>query len=186
MVVIMRADTTDVEPQQIPARQLAGARPHPRAALPSSVVQVVQAVVVRRLRLRLPAIRNVALVAAGGALGAVARAAVGALVAVPEGGWPWATLAANLSGALLLGLLLGVIGESFAGGRWARPLLGTGVIGSYTTFSTLSLEMVRLVSHGRIVVAGGYGVVTLAGGLVAVWAGSAAAARLLGMGRGGR
>jgi CrcB protein len=182
MVVIMRADTTQVEPHQTAASSPVarrsedlGAWRRPEARQPG-----------RRVRWRLPAARNIVLVAVGGALGAVARAAVGAVVAVPEGGWPWATLAANLSGALLLGLVLRVIGESFAGGRWARPLLGTGVIGSYTTFSTLSLEIAQLAAHGRMAVAGGYGIVTLAGGLVAVWAGSVVAARLLGLGRGGR
>jgi CrcB protein len=135
---------------------------------------------------RLPPARNVVLVAVGGAVGAVARVAVGAAVAVAESGWPWATMAANLSGALLLGLLLRVTGESLVGGRWARPLLGTGIVGSYTTFSTVSLEIARLASQGRVVVAGGYGVATLAGGLVAVWVGSALAARLLRLRRGGR
>jgi CrcB protein len=122
----------------------------------------------------------------GGAVGAVARVAVGGVVLVVQGGWPWATLTANLSGALLLGLLLGVIGESLAGGVWARPLIATGIVGAFTTFSTLSLEIERLVSTGRSVVAVSYAGMTLAGGLFAVWIGSAAAGALRRSGRGDR
>lgn len=136
------------------------------------------ATVRRHVPLRLPPTRNVVLVAVGGAVGASARVAVSAVVPAAQGGWPWATLAANLSGALLLGLLLRVIGESLTGGVWARPLIGTGIIGAFTTFSTLSLEIERLASAGRIVVAVGYAGTTLAGGLLAVWVGSAAAVAL--------
>lgn len=128
--------------------------------------------------MQVPPPRNVALVAAGGALGAVARVAVGLYVPAAQAGWPWGTMVVNLSGALLLGLLLGVVDEFLAGGTWARPLLGTGILGGYTTFSTLSLEIERLVSAGHAVVAAGYGLSTLAAGLLTVWIGSTAAVTL--------
>lgn len=128
--------------------------------------------------MQVPPPRNVALVAAGGALGAVARVAVGLYVPSAQGGWPWGTMVVNLSGALLLGLLLGVVDEFLAGGTWARPLLGTGILGGYTTFSTLSLEIERLGSAGHAIVAAGYGLSTLAAGLLTVWLGSTAAVAL--------
>jgi CrcB protein len=133
----------------------------------------------RRIRLRLPPPRSIALVAVGGALGAVARVAVGVVVPVADNGWPWATMAVNLSGALVLGGLLRVISESLIGGAWARPLIGTGIVGSFTTFSTLSVEIERLAATGRGVVAAGYAGVTLVGGLLAVWIGSAAGVAML-------
>ena len=135
---------------------------------------------------RLPSARNVGLVAAGGALGAIARAGLVALVPAGAGGWPWATLVANLSGALLLGLLLGVLAESLAGGTWARPLLGTGLLGGYTTFSTLALEIVRLATAGRVLLALGYALTSLTCGLLAVWAGGTLAALLVRAARGTR
>lgn len=121
--------------------------------------------------MRLPPPRNVALVAVGGALGAVARLAVGLYVPFAQGGWPSGTMVVNLSGALLLGLLLGVVDEFLAGGTWARPLLGTGILGGYTTFSTLSVETLQLTAGGRLPTAVAYAVASAAGGFAAVWVG---------------
>jgi CrcB protein len=135
---------------------------------------------------RWPAPRNVGLVAVGGAVGTLARVAVGAAVGVAEGVWPLGTLLANLSGALLLGLVLGLLDASLAGARWVRPLVATGIVGSYTTFSTLSLEVDRLLVDGRFMVVAGYGLVTVVGGLVLAGIGSASAAGLLRLRRGRR
>jgi CrcB protein len=110
------------------------------------------------------------LVAAGGALGAVVRVAVGA--AIPVTRWPWSTLVVNLSGAFLLGVLLGLVTARLGGGTWARPLLGTGVLGAYTTFSALSVEIERL----PVTNAFAYALVTLVGGLIVAWAGTVVAA----------
>ena len=129
----------------------------------------------RRVRLRLPAGRNVGLVGVGGAVGAVARVAVGVALPPVAGGWPWATMTANISGALLLGLVLGAVRDAAVVGRWVRPLVATGIIGGFTTFSTLSVETLQLGAGGRTPLAAGYAVVTAVGGLTAVWVGSAAA-----------
>ena len=90
-------------------------------------------------RPRLPLL--VALVAVGGALGGLARWALGEGVA-PVGGLPLATLLANLLGCLALGLLVGRVGSSPV----PRALLGTGLLGGFTTFSTLALETDRLLA----------------------------------------
>jgi CrcB protein len=91
------------------------------------------------------------LVAAGGAVGTAARYAT-ALVLPPLGAVPVATIAVNLVGAFLLGLLLaGLARRGPDTGRrlTLRLLLGTGVLGGFTTYSTFSLDTVALVEGGR-------------------------------------
>ena len=94
-----------------------------------------------------------------GGAGAVARVTVGAAVARRLGrGFPWGTLAVNLSGAFALGVLAGL-----APGEDVRRLLGAGLLGAYTTFSTWMLESR---GGGTRNLAG-----SLALGLACVWAG---------------
>lgn len=81
---------------------------------------------------------TVALVAVGGAVGASARHAVG--TALPG---LWGTLAANVSGSLLLGFLLYEALRADRLGDRTRTLLATGVLSSYTTYSTFVVETVR-------------------------------------------
>jgi CrcB protein len=119
-----------------------------------------------------------AAVALGGALGALARHGLGLAVGPAGTGWPWATLTANLSGSLLLGVLL-VLVERGRGSRLARPFLGVGVLGGYTTMSTYGVETQQLLLAGRPGLAAGYACATLLGALAAVWAGAAMTRRLL-------
>ncbi|MEP6599861.1 MAG: CrcB family protein, partial [Actinomycetota bacterium] len=83
-------------------------------------------------------------VSAGGLLGAEARYAVGE--AWPHSGsqFPWSTVVVNASGSLLIGVLLVLLLELTSPHRLARPFLGTGVLGGYTTFSTFSVDVVTL------------------------------------------
>lgn len=78
---------------------------------------------------------DVVLVVVGGALGAVLRWAVGLL---GRGDFPWPTLVVNVAGSLLLGAV------ARGGPHWALVLLGSGVAGALTTYSTFALESVRL------------------------------------------
>ena len=116
---------------------------------------------------------RIALVAAGGALGTALR--YGLFLAVPVHGdaFPWTTLGVNVSGAFLLGV---VVARCAAAPR-ARLLLGTGVLGAYTTFSTLAVELVLRAGDGRVGLAAGYAVVTVTAGVAAAVAGTAAAGR---------
>lgn len=120
--------------------------------------------------------RDAMLVAAGGATGALARYLIGlAFVARTSGSMPWHTFAINISGALLLGLLMGVALRS---GEAAEPwilLIGTGLLGGFTTFSTLAFEGVSLFESGRAGTAMLYAFGSIALGLLAAWAGLAAA-----------
>jgi fluoride exporter len=111
----------------------------------------------------------------GGAVGALARVAIGVVVPVAASGWPWPTMIANLSGACLLGLLLGSLRDAATAGWWIRPFVATGVFGGYTTFSTLSVETLGLATTGRAPLAAAYALATTAGGLLAVWIGTAVA-----------
>ena len=120
--------------------------------------------------------RVLAAVAAGGALGALARAGVARLFAPAGTGVDAATVLTNLIGCALLGALT----AHLATGRHhplLRPFAATGLLGGFTTFSTYAV-------HGRALVAGGHpwvalveGVVSVAGGLGAAWAGSRAVRR---------
>lgn len=92
---------------------------------------------------------NLLLVAGGGATGAVLRYVLGAQAMRAFGsGWPYGTLAANVIGGFLMGMLAGVL--ALRGGadqeRW-RLLLGVGVLGGFTTFSAYSLEVALMVER---------------------------------------
>jgi CrcB protein len=133
--------------------------------------------------MRLPVTRNIGLVALGGGLGSLARVAVAVVLPTAPGAWPWATMAANVTGALLLGLVLGIVEDAVVVGRWARPFVGTGIIGGYTTFSTLSVETLELAAAGHVTSAAAYAVLSAGAGLVAIWVGwTAARARRSGWG----
>ncbi len=120
------------------------------------------------------------LAAVGGALGALARWAVAEAVPGSPGGWPWATLLVNLTGCLLLGVLLGVLGSRSPEPAWAKPFLGVGVLGGYTTYSTFAVEVVELVHDGAYAVAGGYLLFSVLGAVLAVGVGALAGRKLPG------
>jgi CrcB protein len=107
----------------------------------------------------------VLLVAAGGVVGALARAGAGAALPHEPGTWSWSTLLVNAFGAAALVLLVGG-GPS----RQVRLLVGTGLLGGFTTFSAFTVDAAVLVEAGSPVLAVAYvlvGVVTLLAGAVA-------------------
>lgn len=118
-------------------------------------------------------------VALGGAVGALLRYALGRLTGPSGQGWPWATFAENLAGSLLLGALLVVVVERGRGHRMARPFLGVGVLGSFTTMSAYGLETQQLVLAGRPVLAAAYAGATLLGAMLSVLLGVRAARGLV-------
>ena len=95
------------------------------------------------------------LVAAGGALGAVARYGFGRIL--PVGGWPYATLTVNVVGGLLMGLLAGWL--AFRGGasqESIRLFAAVGVLGGFTTFSAFSLETALMIERRQLGLAAAY------------------------------
>lgn len=116
-------------------------------------------------------VRDIALVAAGGAAGSVLRYLVGRVMGpTADAAVPWHTFAVNASGAFVLGLFI-VLAARQGWPGWWRPLVAVGVLGGYTTFSTFSLETVELALHGRAGVAAAYAIGSLAAGIVGAGAG---------------
>jgi fluoride exporter len=94
--------------------------------------------------------RVLAAIAVGGVLGAEARYGVALLLPYAPRACPWATLLANVSGCLLIGVLMVLVSERFRAPLLVRPLLGVGVLGGYTTFSTYAVDAVVALGAGRV------------------------------------
>ncbi|BCW49241.1 fluoride efflux transporter CrcB [Arthrobacter sp. StoSoilB13] len=93
---------------------------------------------------------TVILLALAGGLGAAVRFMLDGLIrARVRTALPWATIFINVSGSVLLGFLAGLVMEGQAP-ESLQLILGTGFLGGYTTFSTASLETIRLVQSGRM------------------------------------
>jgi CrcB protein len=125
-------------------------------------------------------VHPVVLVAAGGALGSVARFAVAnAFTRRLGAGWPFGTLVINLTGCFLIALFLTAVSERYPGVNpgW-RYLFPTGFIGAYTTFSTYGFEVHRLVESGQVAGAIGYVVVSNVLGFAAILLGTFIARRM--------
>ena len=108
-------------------------------------------------------------IAVAGAAGALARYALeGAVSRKTGGGFPWGTFVVNVTGSFFLGLLTG-LGLYHAFPATPKAVLGTGFCGAYTTFSTFSLETVRLLEEGATSVAlrNAFGTLLVCGGAAA-------------------
>ncbi len=117
-------------------------------------------------------------VSAGGALGANLRYLVGLWVAACwPGVFPWGTLLINLTGSLLLGVLLTLLAARRPEAQLLRLFLATGLLGAYTTFSTFSAETVALGATGYLPLAIAYVLFSIGGGYGAAWIGMACARR---------
>jgi CrcB protein len=118
---------------------------------------------------------RLAAIAAGGALGTLARyGADRALVPAPLG-FPWATFVVNVTGSVQLGLMVTRVVERWPPSRFVRPFAAIGFCGGFTTFSTMMVEAVQRAQHGRAGLAIGYLVASMAAGLLAAIAGMASA-----------
>jgi CrcB protein len=117
-------------------------------------------------------------IAVGGIIGAEARYGLGLAWPHATDGWPWSTLVINTSGCLLIGVLMVLITERFTPHPLLRPLVGVGVLGGYTTFSTFTVDIIALAVHGRPLVAIGYLLVTPVAALSAVWIGASITRRV--------
>ena len=122
-----------------------------------------------------------ALVAAGGAVGTAVRALLEHAWPATPGGWPWTTFAINLVGSFALGALLETLARSGPDAgrrRVARLVVGTGVLGGFTTYSTFVVEVERRLSGGFVATGVAYALTSVVLGLVAAWLGVVAAGAL--------
>jgi CrcB protein len=114
--------------------------------------------------------RELAAIFAGGCVGALARAGLAEAAGDgSSGAWPWATFAVNVAGALLLGYFVTRLQERLPPSRYRRPFLATGLCGALTTFSTVQIELLRMLDHGHTGLAAGYAAASVAAGFAAVW-----------------
>jgi CrcB protein len=112
--------------------------------------------------------RELAAIFVGGFAGAIARAELAQALPTHPGQWPWATFTVNLVGALLVGYFTTRLQERLPLSAYRRPLLGTGLCGGLTTFSTMQVELLRMFDAGNVGLALGYAVVSITAGFAAV------------------
>jgi CrcB protein len=122
--------------------------------------------------------RELAAIFVGGVAGALARAGLEQGLSPRPGAWPWATFAVNLIGAFLLGYFATRLQERLPLSAYRRPLLGTGLCGALTTFSTMQVELLRMLDRGEIGLAIGYAGASVTGGFAAVWIATALVRRV--------
>lgn len=119
-------------------------------------------------RIPMSLLKNILLVAAGGMTGSVLRYLVSTLV--KHESFPSATLIVNLTGSLLIGLIMGYLAQRHHLGDW-RLFLATGICGGFTTFSAFSWESIQLLEQQRFGTFISYSVLTLIGGFTATFLG---------------
>lgn len=122
--------------------------------------------------------RELAAVFVGGAVGTLARAVLATAFVDDPARWPWATFGVNIVGAFLLGYFTTRLLERLPLSSYRRPLLGTGLCGGLTTFSTMQVETLKMIEHHHYALAAGYTVASIAAGLLAVYVATALVRRV--------
>lgn len=125
-------------------------------------------------------LRWVPLIMLGGALGTAARAGLESALPAAPAALPWTTLAINLAGSYVLGLLLEVLsaaGSDRGARRGIRLTLGTGILGGFTTYSTFMVETADRLRDGHALIALAYLVGSVVAGLLAAGLGITTASR---------
>lgn len=113
-------------------------------------------------------------IAAGGALGAVARHYAIHRVALMLGaGFPWGTLAVNIAGSFAMGILIELMALVWSPGQELRAFMVVGLLGAFTTFSTFSLDVALLYERGQLIPAGAYIVASVILAVTGLFAGMA-------------
>ncbi|MEA2157992.1 MAG: fluoride exporter [Solirubrobacteraceae bacterium] len=112
--------------------------------------------------------RELAAVFAGGFVGTIARAEVAEALPYSSGQWPWATFTVNIVGAFMLGYFTTRLQERLPLSSYRRPLLGTGLCGGLTTFSTMQVELLRMLDRDQLAMALAYALVSVGVGFLMV------------------
>jgi CrcB protein len=132
----------------------------------------------RRARLPRADRREIAAIFAGGALGTLLRAALAEAFPHQATAWPWPTFAVNIVAAFLLGYFVTRLQERLPLSNYRRPLLGTGLCGGLSTFSTMQVEILKMISAGAWGLAAGYIAASIALGYAAIHLATAMARRV--------
>jgi fluoride exporter len=114
----------------------------------------------------------------GGAVGAALRAGLVETFGDAAPSWPWVTFAVNVLGAFMLGYFVTRLQERLPLSTYRRPLLGTGFCGALTTFSTMQVELLRMLDAHRYGLAAAYGAGSILAGFLGVHLSSAMVRRL--------
>jgi CrcB protein len=122
--------------------------------------------------------RELAAIFAGGGVGALLRALLADGYPHAATSWPWVTFGVNLAGAFLLGVFVTRLQERLPVSAYRRPLLGTGFCGGLTTFSTMQVELLKMIDARSYALAAGYVAASLVGGYLAVAVGTGAVRRV--------
>ena len=112
--------------------------------------------------------RELGAIFVGGSLGTLSRVALDTAIVRDPHHWPWPTFIVNIVGAFLVGYFTTRLLERLPLSSYRRPLLGTGLCGGFTTFSSMQVETLRMIEHGHWVLATSYTVISIAVGLLAV------------------
>ena len=131
-------------------------------------------------RRRLPRIdrREVAAIFAGGALGTLLRAGLAEAFPHPATAWPWPTFVVNIVAAFLLGYFVTRLQERLPLSSYRRPLLGTGLCGGLSTFSTMQVEILNMLDAHAWSLAIGYIAASVAAGYAAIYLATALVRRV--------
>lgn len=111
---------------------------------------------------------ELAAIFAGGFIGAIARSALAQALAVHGDQWPWATFVVNIAAALALGWFVTRLQERLPPYIYRHAFVATGICGALSTFSTMMVELLRMIDGGHWGLAVGYVSASLAGGFAAV------------------
>src|SRR6201996_8419625 len=122
--------------------------------------------------------RELTAIFAGGFAGAIARAELAEVLPFHAGSWPWATFTVNIVGAFLLGYFMTRLQERLPVSAYRRPLLGTGFCGALTTFSTVQVELLKMLDAHRYGLAAGYATASVVLGYGSVQLATAVARRV--------
>jgi fluoride exporter len=135
--------------------------------VPDAGPMAVEATGSRRMLPRIDR-REIAAIFAGGAIGTLLRAALSEAFPLPATAWPWPIFAVNIVAAFVLGYAVTRLQERLPLSAYRRPLLGTGLCGGLSTFSTMQVEILKMIDAHAWGLAVGYAAASVAGGYAAI------------------